>query len=79
MDSISPACWAEGIHIQWLGTGIPQTIGCNHLSTTYEDQIFDLATAGCDAGPIGCYKVLRQWTVLTGVQERSAAIVKSSK
>jgi len=61
---ISPACWAEGIHIQWLGTGIPQTIGCNHLSTTYEDQIFDLATAGCDAGPIGCYKVLRQWTVL---------------
>ncbi|MBK7232783.1 MAG: hypothetical protein IPH93_11115 [Saprospiraceae bacterium] len=49
----------------WIGTGRPGgTNSCNNLAVTYKDILFDLATAGCDAGPIGCYKVLRQWTVM---------------
>ncbi|MBK9632644.1 MAG: hypothetical protein IPO62_16585 [Saprospiraceae bacterium] len=35
---------------------------CNNLAVTYKD-VFDLATAGCDAGPVGCYKV-SQWIVM---------------
>ncbi|MBL0238515.1 MAG: hypothetical protein IPQ02_18450 [Saprospiraceae bacterium] len=50
--------------VMWHGTGKPGGTDCINLAVTYKDIIFDLATPGCDAGPIGCYKVLRQWTVL---------------
>ncbi|MBK7812147.1 MAG: M36 family metallopeptidase [Saprospiraceae bacterium] len=61
----NPLCWGPDTHIMWIGTGRPGgTNSCNNLAVTYKDILFDLATAGCDAGPIGCYKVLRQWTVM---------------
>ncbi|MBK9994934.1 MAG: hypothetical protein IPP01_13335, partial [Saprospiraceae bacterium] len=56
-------CWGPDVHVMWQGTGRPAA-NCRNLSTTYEDVVFNLAEAGCDAGPIGCYKVLRKWTVL---------------
>lgn len=36
---------------------------CRNLGVTYNDITIDLRTPGCDAGPIGCYKIIRQWTV----------------
>ena len=47
----------------WQGTGRPGA-NCRNLGTVYEDVIIPLSTTGCDAGPVGCYKVLRKWTVL---------------
>ncbi|MBK8449964.1 MAG: hypothetical protein IPL42_08030 [Saprospiraceae bacterium] len=48
----------------WHGTGYPSGLGCSNLGITFQDLIIDIAKPGCDAGPIGCYKVLRKWTVL---------------
>ncbi|MBK9272403.1 MAG: T9SS type A sorting domain-containing protein [Saprospiraceae bacterium] len=61
----NPLCWGPDTHIMWIGTGRPGgSTSCHNLAVTYKDIVFDLATPGCDAGPIGCYKVLRQWTVM---------------
>ncbi|MBK8641095.1 MAG: M36 family metallopeptidase [Saprospiraceae bacterium] len=60
----NPLCWGPDRHIMWVGTGRPGGAECSNLTVTYKDIVFDLATPGCDAGPIGCYKVLRQWTVM---------------
>ena len=60
----NPLCWGPDTRVMWHGTGKPGGTDCINLAVTYKDIIFDLATPGCDAGPIGCYKVLRQWTVL---------------
>ncbi|MBK8735542.1 MAG: hypothetical protein IPL98_06425 [Saprospiraceae bacterium] len=62
-DPIFQNCWPANRHIMWIGTGRPGS-DCRNLGTVYEDVIIPLATAGCDAGSVGCYKVLRQWTVL---------------
>jgi hypothetical protein len=62
-DPIFQNCWPANRHIMWIGTGRPGA-NCRNLGTVYEDVIIPLATAGCDAGPVGCYKVLRKWTVL---------------
>ncbi|MBK7695298.1 MAG: T9SS type A sorting domain-containing protein [Saprospiraceae bacterium] len=60
----NPLCWGPNRHIMWIGTGKPGGAECFNLSVTYKDVVFNLATPGCDAGPVGCYKVLRQWTVM---------------
>jgi hypothetical protein len=60
----NPLCWGPDRHIMWVGTGKPGGAECFNLSVTYKDVVFNLATPGCDAGPVGCYKVLRQWTVM---------------
>jgi len=60
----NPLCWGPDRHIMWVGTGRPGGAECSNLTVTYKDIVFDLATPGCDAGPVGCFKVLRQWTVM---------------
>ncbi|MBK7800580.1 MAG: HYR domain-containing protein [Saprospiraceae bacterium] len=60
----NPLCWGPDRHIMWVGTGKPGGAECFNLAVSYKDVVIDLATPGCDAGPIGCYKVLRQWTVM---------------
>ncbi|MBK7244875.1 MAG: HYR domain-containing protein [Saprospiraceae bacterium] len=60
----NPLCWGPDTRVMWHGTGRPSGSNCANLAITFQDIIFDLATPNCNAGPIGCYKVLRQWTVL---------------
>ncbi len=60
----NPLCWGPDTRVMWHGTGRPSGSNCSNLAITFQDIIFDLATPNCNAGPIGCYKVLRQWTVL---------------
>ena len=60
----NPVCWGPDEVVMWQGTGYPGGINCRNLGVTYKDIVIDLARPGCDAGPVGCYKVLRQWTVL---------------
>jgi len=60
----NPLCWGPDRHIMWIGTGRPGGADCGNLAVTYKDIVFDLAKPGCAAGPVGCYKVLRQWTVM---------------
>ncbi|MBK7810888.1 MAG: HYR domain-containing protein [Saprospiraceae bacterium] len=61
----NPLCWGPDTHIMWIGTGRPGGTNCHNLAVTFEDIVFDLRTdLSCDAGPIGCYKLLRKWTVM---------------
>ncbi|MBK9221390.1 MAG: HYR domain-containing protein [Saprospiraceae bacterium] len=60
----NPVCWGPDEIVMWHGTGYPSGLGCSNLGITFQDLIIDIAKPGCDAGPIGCYKVLRKWTVL---------------
>ncbi|NOT36154.1 MAG: HYR domain-containing protein [Saprospiraceae bacterium] len=61
----NPLCWGPNRHVMWIGTGRPSGAAtCRNLNIVYEDIKFNLAQEGCDAGVLGCYKVLRQWTVL---------------
>ncbi|NOT51285.1 MAG: HYR domain-containing protein, partial [Chitinophagaceae bacterium] len=60
----NPLCWGPETHVMWQGTGRPGGVDCFNFSVTCEDIVFDLATPGCDAGPVGCYKLLRKWTVM---------------
>lgn len=63
----NPVCWGPDEVIMWAGTGTPTGATCHNLGMTFRDIVIDIAKPGCDAGPIGCYKVIRQWTVLIGV------------
>ncbi|MBK8955831.1 MAG: T9SS type A sorting domain-containing protein [Saprospiraceae bacterium] len=60
----NPLCWGPDEVIQWAGTGYPSGGECSNMGITFQDIRIDLATPGCDAGPIGCFKIIRQWTVL---------------
>ncbi|MDQ3142182.1 MAG: HYR domain-containing protein [Bacteroidota bacterium] len=60
----NPRCWGPNRHIMWAGTGTISGDECKNIGITYRDIRIDLATPGCDAGPVGCFKILRQWTVL---------------
>lgn len=51
-------------NVQWHGTGYPSGTGCSNFAVTFEDRRFDIAADNCDAGEVGCFKVLRRWTVL---------------
>ncbi|MGB3085386.1 MAG: T9SS type A sorting domain-containing protein [Saprospiraceae bacterium] len=60
----NPVCWGPDEVIMWAGTGLPSGSECSNLGMTYNDIKINIAKPGCDAGPIGCYKIIRQWTVL---------------
>jgi len=75
----NPLCWGPNERIEWVGTGRPGGVDCFNFSVTCEDIVFNLATPGCNAGPVGCYKILRKWTVLdwcTGVIGGHQQIIK---
>jgi hypothetical protein len=60
----NPVCWGPDEIVMWHGTGFPGGVNCKNLGVTWQDITIDLATPGCDAGDVGCFKVLRQWTVM---------------
>ncbi len=60
----NPVCWGPDEIIMWYGTGYPTGSGCSNLGITFHDVKIDIAKPGCDAGEIGCFKILRQWTVM---------------
>ncbi len=60
----NPVCWGPDEVVMWQGTGYPGGTECRNLGVNFQDIVIDLAKPNCDAGPVGCYKVLRQWTVI---------------
>lgn len=72
-------CWNDSTHVMWEGTGEPSAAGCSNIAVTYSDLRIDIAKPGCNAGPVGCYKLLRKWTLLdwcTGAVLDSNQIIK---
>jgi hypothetical protein len=72
-------CWNDNQYIQWFGTGYPGNAGCSNIAATFRDVRVDIAKPGCDAGPVGCYKILRIWTLLnwcTGEIKDTNQIIK---
>lgn len=60
----NPLCWGPDEVIMWQGTGYPSGGGCINLGITFNDIKIDVSAPNCDAGAVGCYKIIRQWTVL---------------
>ncbi|MBK7233860.1 MAG: T9SS type A sorting domain-containing protein [Saprospiraceae bacterium] len=72
-------CWGDNQIVMWHGTGQPSASGCNNIAITFRDLRIDIAKPGCDAGPVGCYKLLRTWTMLdwcTGSVREHNQIIK---
>ncbi|MBK8955512.1 MAG: T9SS type A sorting domain-containing protein [Saprospiraceae bacterium] len=72
------ACWDDNV-VMWEGTGEPGNAGCSNIATTFRDIRIDISKPGCDAGPVGCYKLLRVWTLLnwcTGEVKDTNQIIK---
>ncbi len=72
-------CYGANEVIMWHGTGAPSATGCGNIAITYRDLRIDIAKPGCDAGPVGCYKLLRTWTMLdwcTGAVREHNQIIK---
>ncbi len=72
-------CYGSGEVILWHGTGVPQIAGCGNLAMSFSDIKVDIAQPGCDAGDVGCYKIIRKWTILdwcTGVVFDSNQLIK---
>ncbi|MEP7196588.1 MAG: cohesin domain-containing protein [Saprospiraceae bacterium] len=59
-----PNCWDANSYVMWEGTGAPTGIGCSNIALTYNDTRINIAKPNCNAGPVGCYKLLRVWTIL---------------
>ncbi len=59
-----PGCWGENEVVMWQGTGYPEGASCFNINYTFEDRKIDISDPGCDAGDVGCYKILRRWIVL---------------
>jgi len=57
-------CWGPNQIEQWAGTGFPTGAGCSNIIAEYRDTRINLYDPECDAGDVGCYKVLRQWTLI---------------
>jgi hypothetical protein len=60
----SMQCWNSNEIVMWEGTGLPKIEGCTNFAMSYEDIVVKTSKTGCDAGPVGCYKLLRTWTIL---------------
>ncbi|MEP7198065.1 MAG: HYR domain-containing protein, partial [Saprospiraceae bacterium] len=60
----SNQCWKSNEIIMWEGTGTPKVSGCANIGVSYTDIVITTSKAGCDAGSVGCYKLLRKWTIL---------------
>ncbi|MEI2693768.1 MAG: T9SS type A sorting domain-containing protein [Saprospiraceae bacterium] len=74
-----PGCWGDNEFVMWEGTGEPGNAGCSNIAVTFRDIRIDISKPGCDAGPVGCYKVLRVWTLLnwcTGEVKDTNQIIK---
>ncbi len=72
-------CWFGDQYVLWQGTGEPGNSGCSNIASTFRDIKIDIAKPGCDAGPVGCYKILRIWTLLnwcTGEVKDTNQIIK---
>ncbi len=72
-------CWDDNQVIMWEGTGEPGNAGCSNIAATFRDIKIDISKPGCDAGPVGCYKILRVWTLLdwcTGEIKDTNQIIK---
>ena len=39
-------------------------IACTNIASTFSDIKINLAKDNCDAGDVGCYKLLRTWTMV---------------
>ena len=75
----NPGCWPADSLVMWKGTGRPTVSGCSNIAATYKDIRIDIAKPGCDAGSVGCYKILRQWIMLdwcTGATRYYDQIIK---
>ncbi len=59
-----PGCWGENEVVMWQGTGYPEGASCFNVNYTFEDKKINIADDNCDAGEVGCYKILRKWTLL---------------
>ncbi|NOT37150.1 MAG: T9SS type A sorting domain-containing protein [Saprospiraceae bacterium] len=73
------SCWADNSIVMWEGTGAPRAKGCGNIAITFKDIRIDLSKNSCDAGNVGCYKLLRTWTMLdwcTGEVREHNQIIK---
>ena len=50
--------------VLWLGTGAPIIGVCRNINMTFTDTKIDLARKDCNAGLVGCFKVLREWVAV---------------
>ncbi|MEO6191085.1 MAG: hypothetical protein ABIO44_12775, partial [Saprospiraceae bacterium] len=57
-------CWKDNSIVMWEGTGAPSGASCSNIAMTYKDLRIELSKPKCNAGPVGCYKLLRTWTLL---------------
>ncbi len=57
-------CWDNNTYIMWEGTGRPGNDACTNIASTFSDIKINLAKDNCDAGDVGCYKLLRTWTMV---------------
>jgi trimeric autotransporter adhesin len=60
----NPVCWGPDEVVMWAGTGYPTGQACFNLGMTFRDVKIDIAKPNCDAGDVGCFKIIRQWTVM---------------
>ena len=60
----SSSCWGSSEIIMWEGTGIPALYACSNIAVTFSDLVINTAKPGCNAGAVGCYKLIRTWTLL---------------
>ncbi|NOT37148.1 MAG: HYR domain-containing protein [Saprospiraceae bacterium] len=60
----SSACWGSNRIIMWEGTGKPEVNGCENIGLTFSDVLINTSKKGCNAGPVGCFKIIRTWTML---------------
>ena len=75
----SGVCWGVDEQIMWEGTGYPSGADCSNINYTFSDVRIELADPDCNAGDVGCYKILRKWTILnwcTGDVEEEYQVIK---
>ncbi len=73
------SCWAANEIVMWEGTGAPSATGCSNIAVTFTDIKINISKPNCNAGPVGCYKILRTWTMLdwcTGEIREHSQIIK---
>ncbi len=58
------SCYGSNSIVMWSGTGVPLVGGCSHLAASFTDVRIEIAPSACDAGDVGCFKILRRWTLL---------------
>ena len=58
------SCYGPNEVPMWIGTGVPEINGCSNFAASFTDVRLEIAPSTCDAGDVGCYKILRRWTLL---------------